>query len=287
MNELVEVVLDQKITKNPKALADMILELAEDIEECKDDLEAIRSRGLFKRLFSNTTRDLADLMIRQNDTISLFLNIVQGLIMLNMYNTAMLGAIQDELCKHEASRGSFQNKYLAMAREYISQSYSAAVTLKGQIDKQHEALDRIREQMVLKNRLDEEQSQLIAQIRERATKHDEVDQLQDQLLVQIQEELAEKTRLDEHQSAMLSALQMKLAASDQALGQQGKAIEDLGRAIANLQDQMDGVRARLEEIAQQYLKSHTEMCRLRRQSLVGYSAIGVAVIAATVAGIML
>src|SRR5208283_3684612 len=127
--ELIELTLNSRIRNEPSQIARIIFDLAEQIESCKNDLTQIKSRGLWDLLFSSNTRDLADAMLKENDTISLFLSIVQSLIVMNMANAEMLGRIQDELNAQEKSRGKYQNKYISMAKEYIAQSYTAATRL--------------------------------------------------------------------------------------------------------------------------------------------------------------
>jgi hypothetical protein len=147
MNNLVEISMDKEVRDNPQRIAQMIIELADDIEICQNDLSKLKERKLFKRIVSNNTKDLADAMIKQNDTISLFLNIVQALIMFNMNNTVILAEIQRELSMHEKGRGDFQNKYVAMAQEYITESYQAALALKNQLEAQSQTIRDLEERV--------------------------------------------------------------------------------------------------------------------------------------------
>ena len=122
MCELMEITLDPAIRNNPQKVGELIFQLAEDIEACKKNLSGIMNRDFFKRVCSNNTCDLEDAMLKQNDTITLFVNIVQSLILLNLNNTVILTGIQDELTKHQKGRGNLSNKYIEIAKEYIAQS---------------------------------------------------------------------------------------------------------------------------------------------------------------------
>ena len=161
MNQLVKITLDPDIKNDPKTISDLITKIAEEIEECKDDLMEIKNRSFWKKMFSSNTRDLADAILKQNDTISVFLNIVQALIMFNMHNLVLLSEIQNELCKHEESKGDFQNKYINMAKEFITESYNSAVTYKNKIEKQERNFELIKTDLINKNKLDEKQNKLI------------------------------------------------------------------------------------------------------------------------------
>lgn len=72
-------------------------------------------------------------MLKQNDTLGLFMSILQNIIMLNSDNTVLLGEIKKELNVEIGDRGLFQNKYLLMAKEYIKESYSSAWRITGEL----------------------------------------------------------------------------------------------------------------------------------------------------------
>jgi len=104
-------------------------------------------------------------MLKENDTISLFLSIVQSLIVMNMANAEMLGRIQDELNAQEKSRGKYQNKYISMAKEYIAQSYTAATRLKKKIEENSDEIAEIESALKKEIRTNKEQAMEIAELK--------------------------------------------------------------------------------------------------------------------------
>ena len=137
MNDLINVAdftLDKKLRTDPKKIAAVIKEVSESIDNCKDDLCEIKNRGLFKRVMNNNVRDLASVMLKQNEAIGVFMNIIQAIIVLNLQNTFMLGQIQQELANLSEAPGSFSNEYLDMAKEMIDESYQVALNSNKKID---------------------------------------------------------------------------------------------------------------------------------------------------------
>ena len=165
MSQLVKISLSSEISSNPKKISDMILTIAQDIEECKENLMTIKNRDTWQKMFSSNTRDLADAILKQNDTIAVFLYIVQSLIMINMHNIGLLNEVQKELCKHETTKGHFQNKYLEMAKEFISESYRSSLSFKNNVDKLDDNFELIKSDFAKTNELDKKQNQYLFLLR--------------------------------------------------------------------------------------------------------------------------
>ena len=165
MSQLVKISLSSEISSNPQKISEMILKIAEDIEECKENLITIKNRNTWQKMFSSNTRDLADAILKQNDTIAVFLYVVQSLIMINMHNIGLLNEVQKELCKHEATKAHFQNKYLEMAKEFISESYRSSLSFKNDTDKLYEKFSLIKNDFAKTNELDKKQNQYLFLLR--------------------------------------------------------------------------------------------------------------------------
>jgi chromosome segregation ATPase len=195
-DSLVTLTLDKSIANNPKSIAELIVQLANDIDSCKNDLSTIKDRGWWDKLTSNNTKDLASAMLKQNDTITLFLNIVQSIIMLHMHNTLVLGQIQEHLNMHERSKGNFENKYTNMAKEFISQSYNAAISLKNKIENNEQTLLDIKNDIISKNEIDEQQTLLINQLRTDIDEHEVLDKEQHKIIQELKNELLEHDAID-------------------------------------------------------------------------------------------
>lgn len=234
------ITLDKEVANNPKTIADMIMQLTKDIDNCKGDLSEIKDRGVFKRFFSNNTKDLADAMIKQNDTISLFLNIIQSIIMLHMHNTVVLGKIQEHLHMYTASAGDTENKYTNMAKEFITQSYNAALTLKNKIDKHENAVCEIMKQLIDKDKIDEEQSYKIAQINTQFEKHELDDEEQDKKISELENAIEAKSIIDSKQDQVLSEISSELLKHDSIDTVLSHKIDSLNKMMM-LKDDIDKI----------------------------------------------
>ena len=137
MNDLINVAeftLDKELRTDPKKIAAIIKEVSESIYECRGDLCEIKKRGYIGRIMNNNVGDLASVMLKQNDAIGVFMNIIQAIIVLNLQNTFMLGQIQQELANLSEVPGSFSNEYLDMAKEMIDESYQVALNSNKKMD---------------------------------------------------------------------------------------------------------------------------------------------------------
>ncbi len=114
------------LEENPRIIGESLAQLAQAIEETKEDLQAIQERGLWKRLTTNSTRDLAAAMLKQNDSISAFLTIVQGIMFLCMNNVLVLGGILESLEKVGATDDMRGNQYIQLAKDYLSEAIISA-----------------------------------------------------------------------------------------------------------------------------------------------------------------
>jgi len=236
MSDLIQMTLDPEVRNNPTKLGELIFQLADDIESCKEDLSTIKNRGWFDRMCSNNTRDLADAMIKQNDTISLFLSIVQSLIVLNLNNTVILAGIQDELTKQETGRGDFSNKYVAMAKDYLTQSITSAKKLIDKLDSHENRISTLKTELEQKEALDEEQSNLIHSLTSKYKEKEELDRKQSESIESVQVQLSAKSQLDTLQSSALEELKARVSACEQSLklGSGGQGLGRLALIVAGV-----------------------------------------------------
>jgi len=182
MSTFMTVALDKNIRKDPKKIAELIAQTANEINACKNNLQEIKNRGFFKKLFSDNVGDLANAMIQQNDTISLFMYIVQSLIIFNMFNTSQLGEIRKQLNMHEQSKGNFQNEYIDMASDFISEFTNSAMIFKDKIDSNEQEIKQIGEKIIENAKLHEKQDKLFENVSKRLSDKDKIDQEQYDLI---------------------------------------------------------------------------------------------------------
>lgn len=125
MSELV-LLTKEELENNPELIAENIKLLAIALKETKGNLEEIKCRNFWKKITCNNTKDLAEALLKQNDTISAFLTIIQGILFLSMNNEVVLGAIMDSLNKTETVNALRDNEYASMAREYLGEALKTA-----------------------------------------------------------------------------------------------------------------------------------------------------------------
>ena len=126
MSGEIQVLTKEFLENNPTVIGEQIAYLAKSIEETKGDLEEIKNRGFWDKLTSDNTRDLAEAMLKQNETTSAFLTIVQGIILLSMNNIVVLAGIMKSLEKKENADYLKDNKYVNMAKDYLTEAIKSA-----------------------------------------------------------------------------------------------------------------------------------------------------------------
>jgi hypothetical protein len=276
MNALMNIEIQRDIRTNPRKTVEMICQLASEIDECKDDLTEIKSRGFFKKVFSSNTNDLAGAMLKQSDSMSLFLQIIQKIIVLNIGNTAALVDIYQQLCKHEGARGAFQNKYLEMAKEFISESLNMAIEVHGKIEKIEVKINELRNHLIEKNKLDEEQSRLIAELKKGLKAKEKIDAKQHEIIASLKKSLREKDCIDEEQTKLINLLENRINKKDEVDEQQTKTLQTMEKILINLEKQFEGFTLSFEKIQLQFIekdKTSSEYIKKFRLWVTGYCAV--------------
>jgi len=99
-NEIVQVDAN-KAAESIRLLGEEMELLGEKIGLSKISFNELRNRGWWDRAFSNNTKDLADGLARQAETIHTLLKIVQGVLFLNVRNTAYLAKVSEDIKYNE------------------------------------------------------------------------------------------------------------------------------------------------------------------------------------------
>lgn len=213
MNEI-DIILSEDAMQSPNELAKKIVQLADDIDSCKDDLTQIMDRGWFKRITNNNTRDLAYMQIKQNKSMSLLLMITKESIFHNFNNTVFLGALYEQICKEEKARGNFSCNYLNMAKEFISATLTSS--------KKH--FKRIED-------LEEIASDLVKKYNEK----EQLDQEQNRRLNEIDGSMSKKNVIDDEQSKAINKLVQYLRKKDEIDHKQTSDVVNLAKRITDLE----------------------------------------------------
>lgn len=185
MNSEIIKSMGKDLSSDPVKIAELIRDVAKNIGQCKNNLNEIKDRGFFKRLFSNSTKDLTSAVIVQNDAMSTFMNIVQAILFLNMSNTKTLGDVSKHLLKTDQTLGSAVDDYTKLAVDFIDTFVLAN-------EHSQNELDKIRNQILEKQKIDEEQDEKIGFLIDSHT--------------DLKMELKSKQMIDENQELMLAKI---------------------------------------------------------------------------------
>lgn len=177
----------EELENNPEIIAENIKLLAIALKETKGNLEEIKGRGFWKKITCNNTKDLAEALLKQNDSISAFLTIIQGILFLSMNNVAVLGAIMDSLTKAETANELRDNEYATMAREYLGEALKTAKRAANNEDEIQKVKDGLIERYKAQAERDAEQDK---RIREGVSKDTE----QDKDMAEIKARLAKQEK---------------------------------------------------------------------------------------------
>jgi len=172
MNDLSLLTRDQ-LEKDPQLIAENIKLLAIALKETKGNLVEIKGRSFWKKITCNNTKDLAEALLKQNDSISAFLTIIQGILFLSMNNVTVLATIMDTLTKAESADELRDNEFAAMAREYLGEALKTARKTANNADEIQKVKETLIERYKTQAQKDAQQD---SQIMEGITKDSEQDQ---------------------------------------------------------------------------------------------------------------
>jgi len=230
---LVKVTLDESIRTNPYKIAEMIKSAAIDIKSCKSNLNTIKDRSWFQRITNNNTADLADAIIRQNDTIQTFFNIVQAIIFLNMNNTYMLGQIMKNLKGFQDDQQLIDNELFDMSAQFLQSALVAAENANNKIDSHEKSLNDISEQFVKKAKLDEEQNKQIEKLNTTIIEKEKIDKEQTERIGQIKSGLQARTEVDKRQNQKIHEIFEVLGQKELLDKTQSEELKNIHEIIIN------------------------------------------------------
>lgn len=220
----IAVLTKKELEANPSIIGESLAQLAIDIEETKANLDTIRNRTAWQRLTNNNTRDLAEAMIKQNDTISAFIIIVQGIIFLSINNFVILGGVMDALLKAEKTNGIRDNKYIELAKDYFSEAIKVAqkaaanekeiASIKTELTTYHKYHEELKEHFKEAVSMQEEeklrQADLNELILDRLEKNDKLDEQQSNRIDDLEEKVASQEEEPEFYQKQVSQLELEI-----------------------------------------------------------------------------
>lgn len=242
MAEEIMVLTKEELQEKPEVIGESIAQLAQAIVDTKGDIEIIKGRGFWKRLTNNNTRDLAEAMMKQNDTISGFLTIVQGVIFLSMNNVVVLGGIMDALNKQEDANNLRDNQYFNMAKDYLSEAIKSAK----KIQANEEEIKKIKAKIVETYIVQENQRKQLEKLHAGFDELSSSSEQQAQQLAHLHEKVKEQRNENERQKDINEQLLRNLEEKERLIAQQSEKITVLSKTNDEQRKQMETLNTQLE-----------------------------------------
>lgn len=114
--------LINEIMKNPESLKIFIEETNQKLELNKKEVESIKNKNLFSRLFTSNTKDIATALLDQNDTMMKFFQLLQIMTFVSKGNSAMLFGLIESLNKGEQMSSKENGNLFGMAKSFLQQA---------------------------------------------------------------------------------------------------------------------------------------------------------------------
>ena len=210
-----------------RAMIDFINGCEDDANSTHDKIEALQNRGFFKKMVSNNTRDIADILVQQNKVILGVLRLTQGTIYLCYSNVGlldnMLTEIENQIQNAEPEESTELKRLMASG---IKQATASA----------RKAEDKILAVERINDKLEKKANAMIIDINALAVKNE----VQDEKLTEHEKDIdaiedknrSQDEKLTEHEKD-IDAIENKNRSQDEKLTEHEKdidAIEDKNRS---------------------------------------------------------
>ena len=126
--------MPNEIQVDPIKVADSIRRISEEICTSKQTHNNLKDRAWWERVVSNNTKDLAEGLARQADTLNALLEVIQGVIFLSVNNAAYLHKVSHEI-KFTADG---HTRHLSEYEQLSANIIDAAIEQSQKIDKRIE-----------------------------------------------------------------------------------------------------------------------------------------------------
>ena len=246
----------EKISESPEAFNVLVSSIGKKLQEEKKSVEKIRDRNFFKRLFSSNIKDVASIVLSQNETMSNFFVMLQLTAMATKGNAKVLYRICDCLKRGTDASELEDSSIRRMAISFMEDNIKAIEE------------ERIRDEAIMKLlKAYAEFKQAIIDIGE---KEKDIEQSIDELTFDIKEDLRkqeEKTNKSfEETSASINNLQKETIKQIDNLRTYtntitGKLKQEFEKRIDTLKSSEDSERNKLQSNIQHGLSENVSELR--------------------------
>lgn len=115
-----------EILKDPSKFSGFLEATATQLTEAREKAEELKGRNVFKRFFSSSSKDLADILLSQHNILQNFFVLLQTITFISGRNTALLLTLSDSLRKGIDLNDEEQKNLYAFAYSYLQDAIESA-----------------------------------------------------------------------------------------------------------------------------------------------------------------
>jgi len=261
-----EIAISQERINNPALISQDLYDLGSLLDDNKMELNSIKDRGVFKRMFSNNTADIAEQMLKQNEALSLFLNVLQSVVVLTSYNSVHIANIYEKFNIKTNTDKSVTNKYFSYAKEFLQGAMTSTAKVKQKFDTIDENIDRMKQSIGKKDKVDYEQDKIIEELKAKLLDDEKKSKVAEEKLLQLEKELTQDKEIDKQQTEKITELSSALNQKEILDKQQTEKIIELSTAL-NQKNSLDNQQS--DKIAEMeiLIKNQNEKIKVLEASI--------------------
>lgn len=210
-----------EIINEPKNIVNTIMELSELLSESNREILEIEEMNFLEKILSKDINKFSKILIKQNDAMCTFLNVVQGLVFVNMTNITVM----DEVLSKLSDCSGKNNEYIDLAKNYIESAINISKKSTRMLNNHENLLNDLKIKMLKKNNLDEEQNDLIEQLNREIDYKKRLDEEQNLKIDDLFEIIDSKNQIDREQDSSIKKIIELLKSKNKIDKEQSRQIE--------------------------------------------------------------
>lgn len=115
-----------EILKDPSKFSSFLAATATQLTDARDKAKELKERNAFKRFFSSSSKDIADIILSQHNILQNFFVLLQTITFVSGRNTALLLTLSDSLRKGIDLNDEEQKNLYAFADSYLRDAIESA-----------------------------------------------------------------------------------------------------------------------------------------------------------------
>jgi predicted nucleic acid-binding Zn-ribbon protein len=254
------------VTMPPGELARHIYALAAEIEQAKGDIQAIKDRGFWQRVMANNTKDLAELLEKQSDTMVKFLGMLRCTLGLYVLDTRSLGKLQVEFLRLAEASGRKEERYLRVVTDIISEYYQASVEndqKRGASEAKAKRLEQLLDDVIGKVRTTQA---LHAELKEKVADLDQ----KAQGISEARKKAEEALEKGQHMARQQEQLRHEVSRNADTTAAHENSIQGLSATVQSLRKDIESIAAALPQFARAYEDLHERFRAMNRRHVLNH-----------------